>query len=80
MGTVDVEYAWQINTNKQYPMRLHANYVLSTRLRTNIQSGTNSSHTSHELHQQHNPTSIITEINNENIKLDRRQHHSKINF
>jgi len=77
MGIIDVKYEWQINIDEQYPVRLHANYVLSTPRQRNIQFGSNSLHASHELHQRHNPIPIMTGIDkNENIKQNRRQSQS----
>jgi hypothetical protein len=74
MGIVDVEYAWQINIDEQYPVRLHANDVPSTpKLRGNIRSASNSLYASHE---RHNPTPIMRRIDDENIKQNRQQSQS----
>ncbi|XP_011690792.1 PREDICTED: hydrocephalus-inducing protein-like [Wasmannia auropunctata] len=57
-GTVDVEYAWQINMDEQYPMRPIANYSQDTsRLQRNDAQSKTTLLTSHEPpHQRHSPS------------------------
>ncbi|KYQ52600.1 Hydrocephalus-inducing protein [Trachymyrmex zeteki] len=58
IGTVDVEYTWQINMDEQYPMRSIANYSrVTSKSRKNDVRFKATSLTSHKLpHQRHNPS------------------------
>ncbi|XP_071647191.1 hydrocephalus-inducing protein isoform X1 [Temnothorax longispinosus] len=64
-GTVDIEYAWQINMDEQYPVRSVANY--SSRSRRNDARSKITSLTSHEHRQRHNPSFVGS------VKSNRRQ-------